>query len=889
MQSWRMCAWVGGIALLRAWLPCAGLAAYEPQFVRGEVNDDGEVNIADAVTIFSALFLGKSVGCRTAMDVNDDDNVDLSDGSYLLNFQFLGGPVIPPPHRECGVDPTPGRLSCEHVSRCAAVPSYEPVFVVPPLTATHDRDYGREIDLKIAELIAQAAPRSKVRIAMYKWEEWCPDSPCDPILEAIKEALNNDVDVRLVIEYDIPATAKFVDNVVAPILGRSAVHRCTEGCLGRESHQHNKFVLLSAIHDDDGRESPFVVVQSSANFHRTGSTKHNNALVVKGDRALYEAYDDYWNRLSQDGKNGVQQRHVVGDCGAEAYFLPQPGNVIDELLDTLSNPAGLSVRVVMAQWDDKAIWRKLVEFSRGGADVQVVLREANPADDENEALYELQAGGVEVMAYPPGGRAARESDYEGRDKDGDVHSKYMLIEETLPDGEARRRVITGSPNYTDTGLMRNDEAVLVVEDPLVWGAYDRNFRFIRDLAQTDAPTHLAWAGYFCASMDTAMPSPGGATRPDIAAVAGAGHVVAWFSDGNICLRTIDAAGVSSPVARHAASTQTGHATDIAIATNSAGEFVVVWEQTSGIGIRHGHTSDITVLTDPRQSVAKAETSKPDVALNGDGIAVVAWHDSEGSVTVRFDVRRNSMEVLSRVEDARDPGVAIDGDRCLIVWELEVGSDVELLAQEYDLGSLTPVGAELEIDGDGQNADPAIAAAAEREYVVTWHDGEGVKLRLVRDGRVVGDKIHVHCRSGPPECTLDRNYPVDNPTLSIDREGRILVVWQDAFTLSGGGGKQNCSDGINPESSRDGCWNVWYRGFEIENDGFQSLGDPRRVNPEIGGHQTRPSIAVNDAGTVCFVWQDEKDPDSGANLVEVWARSFVPLESRALAPPPPPED
>jgi hypothetical protein len=78
-------------------------------FVRSDANQDGEVNIADAVAAFNKLFRASPLlPCRAALDTNDDEHVDLSDVIYLLIFLYQGGPAPPPPFTSCGQDPSPG-------------------------------------------------------------------------------------------------------------------------------------------------------------------------------------------------------------------------------------------------------------------------------------------------------------------------------------------------------------------------------------------------------------------------------------------------------------------------------------------------------------------------------------------------------------------------------------------------------------------------------------------------------------------------------------------------------------------------------------------------------------------------------------------------------------
>ncbi|MDD5110634.1 MAG: hypothetical protein PHI63_05500 [Patescibacteria group bacterium] len=87
-------------------------------FMRGDCNDDGNFNIADAVTTLTFLFVaGKTVPCQEACNANDDSSLDISDALRMLFRLFTGDNPIPPPFNACGTDPTPS-LSCSTYTNC---------------------------------------------------------------------------------------------------------------------------------------------------------------------------------------------------------------------------------------------------------------------------------------------------------------------------------------------------------------------------------------------------------------------------------------------------------------------------------------------------------------------------------------------------------------------------------------------------------------------------------------------------------------------------------------------------------------------------------------------------------------------------------------------------
>jgi hypothetical protein len=74
-------------------------------FVRGDSNQDGSVDISDAVFIIYRLYTYSGLfDCPNAVDSNDDNQTDLSDAIYILQYLFVGGPQMPHPFPAPGYD-----------------------------------------------------------------------------------------------------------------------------------------------------------------------------------------------------------------------------------------------------------------------------------------------------------------------------------------------------------------------------------------------------------------------------------------------------------------------------------------------------------------------------------------------------------------------------------------------------------------------------------------------------------------------------------------------------------------------------------------------------------------------------------------------------------------
>ncbi len=79
-------------------------------FIRGDCDNDGEVNIADAFEALGYLFQGESIeNCPGACDYDDDGWVTIADVIAVLVYQFQGGSPPAQPFPDPGPDNTDGQ------------------------------------------------------------------------------------------------------------------------------------------------------------------------------------------------------------------------------------------------------------------------------------------------------------------------------------------------------------------------------------------------------------------------------------------------------------------------------------------------------------------------------------------------------------------------------------------------------------------------------------------------------------------------------------------------------------------------------------------------------------------------------------------------------------
>jgi hypothetical protein len=94
------------------------------QFIRGDADQSGRIEVTDAVRIFRYLFAGAGgMGCLDAADVDDDGRIGVSDGIQLLNFLFQSRGPPRRPFPACGTESQGfDNLTCERFAPCAEAP-----------------------------------------------------------------------------------------------------------------------------------------------------------------------------------------------------------------------------------------------------------------------------------------------------------------------------------------------------------------------------------------------------------------------------------------------------------------------------------------------------------------------------------------------------------------------------------------------------------------------------------------------------------------------------------------------------------------------------------------------------------------------------------------------
>ena len=107
------------------------------EFVRGDVNFDGEVNLHDAGLIRGHLAGDVLLPCHAAADANSDGDITRDDALYLLEFLYEGGPEPGAPYPAAGDDPVAQGPGCARNTSSAPADDPEFTLEVVPSDAGH--------------------------------------------------------------------------------------------------------------------------------------------------------------------------------------------------------------------------------------------------------------------------------------------------------------------------------------------------------------------------------------------------------------------------------------------------------------------------------------------------------------------------------------------------------------------------------------------------------------------------------------------------------------------------------------------------------------------------------------------------------------------------------
>jgi hypothetical protein len=345
--------------------------------------------------------------------------------------------------------------------------------------------------------------------------------------------------------------------------------------------------------------------------------------------------------------------------------------------------------------------------------------------------------------------------------------------------------------------------------------------------------------------------------PAVAMDANADFVVVWKSagqdgDGNgVFWRTFNSSGVTQAGTR-ANSYTTGDQSSPRVSSDARGNFVIVWESDGqdgdGFGI-FARRFDASGTPQGAEFKANAHTQGnqrlPAVASDAAGNFMIVWQSegqdgSDYGVFARFfDSAGNSVAGF-RVNSyttgvQKQPAVAADGNgNFVVVWEsYQDGSSSGIVGRRFS-GSGAALGAEFQVNTYTTyfQADPHVSADAAGNFAVVWWGwGSGETLgvfgrRFDAAGVAQGGQFLVNSYTPGQQ---------DSPEVAMDADGSFVVVWDASFAA-------------NQDGSGAG---VFGQRFDAAG---AAQGSEFGVNSYTTGDQAVPAVATDSKGDFVVTWQ-----------------------------------
>lgn len=259
---------------------------------------------------------------------------------------------------------------------------------------------------------------------------------------------------------------------------------------------HDKFAVF-------GRR---VVWTGSANATTTSLARSFENVVIITSTTLADAYRAEFDlmharKLFSTRKPPRTPVHAVTDAGeVDAAFSPSGG--AEALIVHHLDAARSSIDVAANELTRVELAHPLATAAARGVQVRVLYDDGHQATDSRSAQALLCAAGASVLEEKA---------------TGTLHHKVAIIDRPDTTGGAeppppanRPVVLTGSANWTDRGLERNDENVVAIQSAEIAAVFGRNFDALWAGAQGKPPANL------CAALGlTATPTstPSGSPSP----------------------------------------------------------------------------------------------------------------------------------------------------------------------------------------------------------------------------------------------------------------------------------------------------------------------------------------------------------------------------------------
>ncbi len=272
------------------------------------------------------------------------------------------------------------------------------------------------------------------------------------VAEAMARARARGVVVRMVTDSDtLNNTRNRAVQAAFDILRRAGIPIVEDN---RQEIMHDKFTVV------DGEW----VATGSWNYTDGDTYRLNNNLIVLRSRELAANYTNEFEKMFTQRRFGSAKPRgspyptiMVGTARIQTYFAPQD-DVADKIIAEIGR-AQRSIFFVAFSFTHDGIAQAMLDRAQAGVKVAGVF-ETTGSNTPFSEYNKLKAAGLEVY------------------QDGNpwvMHHKVIIIDE--------RTTILGSFNFSQNADKGNDENLLIIEDPMLAGAFKAEFDRVVNVAR----------------------------------------------------------------------------------------------------------------------------------------------------------------------------------------------------------------------------------------------------------------------------------------------------------------------------------------------------------------------------------------------------------------------
>lgn len=286
--------------------------------------------------------------------------------------------------------------------------------------------------------------QTSIDIAAYGWVS-IPE-----IDDALKAAVERGVKFRMV--YDFTARKSYYPNTAQIARFAATTKNDLKPGDSRMSEylMHNKFMIF------DGKK----VATGSLNYSKTDFSEFNSNFIVFIDSPdVAKVYTDEFEQMlggkfhTDKSKRTKYQSYNIGDSNIEVYFSPQDNVITDKVLGYVNN-AKKYIYMPVFVITHKPLESALLKAKERGVDVKLIVDATNVYATKS-SVQALRAAGVQVKV----------ENYAGK-----LHSKSMIIDDEF--------ILAGSMNFSRSGESRNDENMLIIQNPRLAVFYRDFFKYL---------------------------------------------------------------------------------------------------------------------------------------------------------------------------------------------------------------------------------------------------------------------------------------------------------------------------------------------------------------------------------------------------------------------------